>query len=435
MKNLIVKLNSHAGFKRYLGNTSWMFAEKILRIILSIFISIWVARYLGSESFGLLSYSLSVVGLLTALATLGLDNVVVKELVKKTHHESTLIGTAFCMKLGAGFLTYFVLALACLKVREQDLVYLLLIVGAINIFKSLSVVDCYFQSKVKSKYVVIATILAVIISNSLKVYFILGDYNVFAFAWAVLIEQVVLALGLLYFYWTTTGSLNLKSFNFSCAKQLMKSAWPLVLTAFAASLYMKIDQIMIGGLLGNAQVGQYAVAVRLSEALYFIPIVITSSLFPALVEAKRKDQTLYLRRVENLYRLVVYLALLIALPMSFFSNDIVSVLYGAEYNISGEVFKIHIWASIFIFMNAAFAKFLYVECFEKKYLYRTLCGAFMNIALNYIWIEQYGIIGAAYATLASMALMNYCYDIFDPDLRPHLILKFRCFLPILPKGV
>lgn len=72
----------HRGFRRYFANTSWLFAEKILRMVVGLFVGVWVARYLGPERFGLLSYAQSFVGLFSAFATLGLDEIVVRELVK-----------------------------------------------------------------------------------------------------------------------------------------------------------------------------------------------------------------------------------------------------------------------------------------------------------------------------------------------------------------
>ena len=83
-------LKSNQGFMRYFKNTSWLFAEKILRMFVGLFVGIWVARYLGPEQFGLFSYAQSFVGLFTAMATLGLDGIVVRELVKDESRRAWL---------------------------------------------------------------------------------------------------------------------------------------------------------------------------------------------------------------------------------------------------------------------------------------------------------------------------------------------------------
>jgi len=178
-----------------------------LRIFISVFVAIWLARHLGSEQYGLFNYALSIVGLLTAIATLGLDNVVVKELVRNEFAEQTILGTSFFLKLATGFLIYSSLIFFSFTVQSDSLRSLLLIVGGLNILKSITVIDFLFQSKVESKYVVKATFLALIFSNSLKVFFIVESYSLEAFGWAVLSEHVVLAIGLLYFYRATGLSL------------------------------------------------------------------------------------------------------------------------------------------------------------------------------------------------------------------------------------
>jgi len=82
IKSKIHSLQNHQGFMKYFKNTSWLFGEKIPRMVAGLFVGIWVARYLGPEKYGLLSYAQSFVGFFTAIATLGLDGIVVRELVK-----------------------------------------------------------------------------------------------------------------------------------------------------------------------------------------------------------------------------------------------------------------------------------------------------------------------------------------------------------------
>ena len=97
---------------KYFKNTSWLFAEKIIRMMVGLFIGIWVARYLGPEQFGLFSYAVSFVGLFIAISTLGLDTIVVRELVKNESNRDILLGTAFRLKLLGAFGVIIVLGIA-----------------------------------------------------------------------------------------------------------------------------------------------------------------------------------------------------------------------------------------------------------------------------------------------------------------------------------
>lgn len=129
---------------------------------------------------------------------------------------------------------------------------------------------------------------------------------------------------------------------------------------------MKIDQVIINQLLGPEEVGQYAAAIRLSEAWYFIPMVIASSLFPAIISAKKQSEELYNSRLQKLYDLMVWMSIIIALPMTFLSNWIVEILYGGQYDEAGSVLMIHIWTGVFVFLGVAFSGYLTAENKTKK---------------------------------------------------------------------
>ena len=424
-------LKEHKGFIKYFKNTSWLLSEKILRIIVGLFVGIWVARYLGPEQFGLFSYVQSFVGLFTVIATLGLDSIVIRELVKDETKRDKLLGTAFCLKLIGAFLVLFILYITINFIENDSKTNILVfIIAGSTIFQSFNVVDFYFQSKIQSKFVVYANIISLLMSSIVKVTLLLNEASLVAFAWVILFDSFILSCGFIYFYMKNNLSLLKWKFDKIIAIELLKDSWPLILSAVVISVYMKVDQIMIKEILGNEQVGQYAVAVRLSEIWYFIPMAIVSSLFPAIVNAKKESKELYYSRLQKLYDLMVWMAIAIALPMTFLSDWIVDLLYGSAYIEAGSVLMIHIWAGVFVFLGVAFSSFLASENLTKKAFYRTLLGAIINIILNYILIPIYGIMGAAIATLIGQFVANYIYDIFDSSLHQQLKMKSMSFIPI-----
>ena len=348
----IQNLQQHSGFMKYFKNTSWLFGEKILRMVVGLFVGIWVARYLGPEQFGLFSYAQSFVGLFTAIATLGLDGIVVRELVKDESRRDELIGTAFYLKLIGAIAVLIVLAVAIQFTSNDHYTNVLVfIIASATIFQAFNVVDMYFQAKVLSKYVVYANVISLFISSIVKVVLILNDAPLIAFAWATLFDSVVLALGFIYYYVKNSSIFNIKNLIFKreTAVSLLKDSWPLILSGIVVSIYMKIDQVMIQEMMGSEAVGQYAAATRLSEAWYFIPMVVASSLFPAIINAKKQSEELYYARLQKLYDLMVWMAIAIALPMTFLSDWIINLLYGEQYSQAGSVLMIHIWAGIFVF--------------------------------------------------------------------------------------
>ena len=425
------QLINHAGFVRYFINTSWLMGEKILRMAISLFVGVWVVRYLGPEQFGLLSYVQSFVFLFTAITTLGLDGIVVRELVKDESRRDILLGTAFVLKLVAAILILPALAIAVkLTSNDQYTNLLVFVVASATIFQSFNVIDFYYQSKVLSKYVTLANTVSLVFSSVIKITLILNKAPLIAFALMSLFDSIVLAIGLVYFYKKRS---DLKLFDFSFDKStaiiLLKNSWPLMLSGVVITLYMKIVQIMIKEIIDIEAVGQYAAAVRLSEAWYFIPMAISSSLFPAIINAKSVSKELYYQRLQWLYTTMVWLAITIALPMVFLSEWVVMVLYGDAYQQAADVLIIHIWAGVFVFLGVAFSQYLVAENLVMKSFFRTAVGALVNIILNMILIPKYGITGAAMATLLSQLIANLIYDVFDKDLRIHLWLKLSAFLP------
>lgn len=426
------KLKSHQGFMKYFKNTSWLFGEKILRMVVGLFVGIWVARYLGPEQFGLFSYAQAFVGLFTAIAGLGLDGIIVRELVKDPSKQAVLLGTAFYLKLIGALLVLLALAGAVTLSHQDSLTTLLIfIIASATVFQSFNIIDFFFQAKVLSKYVVYANIISLFISSFVKIGLIFTNASLIAFAWVVLFDSVILMLGFIY-YFQRHAKLNIKKLNFSKAMaiNLLKDSWPLILSGLVISIYMKVDQIMIKEMLNTEAVGQYAAAVKLSEAWYFIPMVIASSLFPAIINAKKQSEELYYARLQKLYDLMVWMAIAIALPMTFLSDWVVNLLYGEQYNQAGEVLMIHIWAGVFVFLGVAFSKYLTNENLTKKFFYRTFLGMLINVILNILLIPKYGINGAAIATLLGQFSANYIYDIFDKSLYRQLKMKTKSFLPI-----
>jgi len=426
LKTRITLLKEHPGFRKYFANTSWLMGERILRMGVSLFVGIYVARYLGPERYGLLSYANSFVGIFLAFATLGLDEIVVRELVKTPEQREIILGSSFLLKL-VGTLIMWTAILTTVPFFENDLQtnLLITIISFGVVFQAFNVIDFNFQANVKSKYVVHAQFVQLIISSIVKIILIVNEAPLIWFASVYCLDAIVLAIGLVFVYFYNGENIFCWKWSFEKSKYLLHDSWPLILAGVVVSIYMKIDQVMIKEMLGAKEVGLYAAAVKLSEAWYFIPMAITSSLFPAIINAKHYQKEDYYQRLQKLYDLMVWIALAIALPTAILSSWIVELLYGNEYLESSSVLIIHIWSGIFVFLGVASSKYLLAENYIKKTFYRTFVGALLNIIMNYYLIGIMGIEGAALSTFASHFFAAYFYDILDKDLRKMFILKTK----------
>jgi len=422
----IIALRKQSNFRKYFANTSWILGERISRMGVSLFVGIYVARYLGPERFGLLSYASSFVGIFVALATLGLDEVVVRELVKTPEQRERILGTSFLLKLVGTLLMWAAILVAIPFTENDSQTNILIIIIAFGVlFQAFNVIDLSFQADVKSKYVVHAQFVQLIISSIVKIILVFNEAPLIWFASVFFLDAIVLALGLVFTYLHNSNKIFSWKWSYETSKNLLHDSWPLIFAGIVVSVYMKIDQLMIKEMLGAKEVGLYAAAVKLSEAWYFIPMAIASSLYPAIINARNFQKEVYYQKIQNLFDLMVWIAVSIALPTTFLSTLIVEFLYGKEYLGSSSVLIIHIWTGVFVFLGVASSKYLLAENFIKKTFYRTFIGALLNIIMNYYLIRIIGIEGAAISTLVSHFFAAYLYDFFDKDLRNMFIFKTK----------
>lgn len=419
--SIVRLLKGNKGLMRYSKNTSWLLIEKIFKGVGLLLIGTWIARYLGPKDFGILSYSISVVFLVSCFSNLGLDNIVVRELVKKKDKHSLLLGTAFWLKtFGAILSIILVFFFSLLFSSSNNENILIIVISLSHIFYSFKVIDFYFQSQVLIRYSVYASLFSVLVSIIVKVLLILNQAPVLAFAYVFIFDSLTLALG--YCFCFARNNLSIKKWNFDkkIAFSLLNDSWPLLFSALFISIYLKIDQVMIKHMLDGESVGQYAAAVTISEAWYFLPMIINMSLFPAILNS-RKDPIIYQNRILNLYKLMFFLAIIIAIPMTFYSEWIINLFFGNQYIIAVDILKIHIWSGIFVFLGVSSTRWLLAENLQIYSMFNTLIGVLINIVLNYFLINKYGIAGAAYSTLISYMFPGYICFLFFKKTRVNFI--------------
>lgn len=431
-KNIAVwlsQLSNHSGFRRYAGNTLWLFSEKFLRIFLDLAITVWVIRYLGPEQFGVLSYAISFVGLFSAIATVGLDNILVRALVNDQSRYESLLGSAFGLRLIGAICVFCLISISIqFGGNSRDEKILIYIVASSILFQTLNVINLYFRSKVLSKYVVLASTIGLAFTSIIKIFLILNHASIFAFSAVIIFDSFVVAITLIYFYTRDVSAFHVGNtrlatfkwkFEVKLAKSLFRDSWPLMLSGLVVAIYMKIDQVMIKEMIDSTAVGQYAVAVKLSELWYFIPVAITGSVFPALVRAKNTNNQIYLQRLTYLYTFMFWVAFMLAVGISFLGEWIIKVLFGDPYIHASGVLIIHIWTGVFVFLGVASHQWLVTENLQLYSLINTCVGAALNIALNLYLIPIYGIQGAAVASLISYFIAAYFMLLFSKKTRPN----------------
>ncbi len=423
---------SQEGFLKYLKNTSWLISEKLIRLVSIFVVGIIIARHLGPEKYGMLNYAISLVTLFSAVASLGLDSIVVRELVKKKRKQNELIGTSFYLKLMGAVVVLGVLSIVLLIMDKPPLINKMILIIASSLFlQSFYVIDFYLQSIVQSRFVVYAKVISMTISVIVKLFLVYVNAPLIFFAIVFSFDILLISIGLLFFYKRNfSETIGQWTFDKKTAKHLLSDSWPLILSGIVISIYMKIDQIMIKEMVSSSANGLYSAAVTISEAWYIIPMIVSSSLFPAIINAKQKGEHMYLKRLQHLYDFLAGISLFVAIFISIFHEEIIHLLYGDDYKGAETILFIHIWSGIFVSLGVASGKWLINENLQKISLYRTSAGAIINILLNFIMIPRYGVVGAALTTLVSQIVSTFLFDLIYKTTRHNFVMKLKALFLI-----
>lgn len=395
-------------YRQYAANTLWMMSERVLRLGINLFVSVWVARYLGPEHFGSLSFSLSFVLLFSPIAWMGLNQVVVHDLVKSPGCTQETLASAFWLKVGGTLVMWLsmVAVWPWLDTTEAEMLMVFWVAGS-TFFQVFDVLDFHFQALVQSRYVVWAQTAQILISSATKVWLIWQQADLHWFAMAYALEHVVQALGLWILHQGTEGGISFLSAKLARMKSLMLASWPLLLSGVTVLICARMDQVMLKQMVSPEATGQYAAAVRISEAWYFVPMAICNSVFPSIVRSKAESLELYHRRLRQLFGLMIWVGVAVALITTWLAPWGMPFLYGQDYSESGGILQIHIWAGVFVGLGFAVGKWDVNENLMRYGLGKALLGVLTNLLLNFLTIPVFGGLGAAVSTLVSQMVSSY----------------------------
>jgi O-antigen/teichoic acid export membrane protein len=409
-----------------------MFLEKILRLIAGLFVGAYVARYLGPTQYGVLNYSISLIALFGSVATLGLESIVVRELVTNPEKRNSILGTALLLRLIAAVtVCVLVVAFVLTTHHQQPLQLVLLVMCATILFETFQVIDYFFQAQVLSRYAVYSQMVALVCVSVFRVVLVSQDAPLQLFAFSYVLDPLIIGLGFLFF-----GVQKLKirfaalRWSTSDARMLLRYSWPLIFTSLAITIYMRIDQIMIKWLMNDTANGIYGVAVRLAEMWNFIPVAISASVFPAILNARQSNNELYEKRLQQLYDLVVGVSLIVAVVMTFASPLVVNILFGEQYKEASTILAIYIWSGVFVFLGVANGKWIVAENLQVFKMYVIVISCLINIGLNFLLIPIYGLVGAAVSTLLSYAFAAYFGFAFSRKTFPTFVASSKALNPI-----
>lgn len=405
------------------SNALWLFADKLLRMGVGLLVSVWVARYLGPEQFGTFNYVLSFVAMFSCITTLGLDGIVVRDIVGTPEKSNEIMGSAFVLKFCGSLLAMMLslFAISLVKKNDANLFLYVAIICSGQIFLSLNVIDLFFQSQVKSKYSVYAQNCAFLVLSSIKIAMILNKASLTAFVWTTFAESL-LSMSLMLVLYKKNHNIRGWRPNVHTMGLLLKQSWPFIISGLAVMVYLRLDQVILGSLIDNRQVGLYSVAVRMIDLWYVVPGVIASSVFPSLISIGKESRTQLYEQIQKLYTFMLWTAIFVACLVSLIATPLIALVFGAKYAESAPILSLLAWIAVPMFASFPRQRLFYVENKLTHGLHLEVWIASISLLANFYFIPKYGAKGAAIAALIANFTSEIIVAIYLQPFRESLLM-------------
>lgn len=403
-------------------NLLWAVTGKVVNLLGSLLVGVIVARYLGPEQYGLMSYVISYVFLFQTLTLFGLDSIEIREEARSQIPYQTVIGTAFGLKLIFGVFFIATSILTSWLMEAEGYTTLLVSIYSLSIvLNSLIVIRNYFTAIVQNEYVVKAEISRTVIGIVIKISLLLLNASLTWFVAAYMFDFVLLGTGYIMAYHAKIGSLRKWHFDVNCAKFLLHESLPLLLTNAAIIIYQRIDQVMIGNMIDKESVGYFSVAAKFTEVLIFIPMILAQTITPILVKIRQQSQDEYHVKAQQFMNVSFWLSLMVSTIVSLLAYWVVICTFGTEYLPAVAILQVMAFKAASVALSNTAGAMLITEGLQKWAILRDGLGCVVCVVLNYLLLPHYGVMAAAFVSIASNIAAGYLADAMIPAYR-HLFV-------------
>ncbi|MBU2870946.1 flippase [Colwellia sp. E2M01] len=413
-----MKFNTEFNFnqlkKNIFTNSLLLLFEKILLLAGGLLLSVLFARLLGPEDFGRYNYILSLVALCVPIYSLGIGNILLRELNEQHALAPTLLTSCFKARFLTGiFVTIVVITILFYMYGASWKPQLITLLLFANIFNAFEVYEKWFQHKSNINKMVYWRASCFIFFTLLKVIMIYQYESYIVLLVIMSLEVVTKNIGYYFLYKKYTKITVEPKFNKKLFLNVFSQSKYLIVSSLAAVVYLKIDILMLESMVDSKTVGIYSVAAKISEIWYILPQVVITALFPTLISLAKSNNKRYFKTLQSGFDLLFISAVIISTLIYIFSPMLIQTLYGDDYSEASTILRIHIFSCIFIYMRILLSHWFVSQKLAKFSLFSQVSGAVVNVVLNLLLIPAYGALGAAIATLISYAVSAYvCLFLF-----------------------
>ena len=392
---------------KFLSNVSWIMLGRVTQLVLTFVTTMLITRYLGPTQYGIITYTYSYVALFLPICTLGLNDIVVKELLENKEKNDEILGTILSMRFLSSALSIgLIYVVVLLATNNHAFVYIALLQSLSLLFQIFDTIIYFYQSRLLAKNSGLILFASYVFTAIFRIIGLVANKSIEWFAFAVSLDYLVISALLLIKYFYDGNKLT---FSIIVAKKLLKKSSHYIVSGIMIVIYSKADSIILGKMIDETTVGYYSAATTLCNAWPFILTAIIDSATPIIIDTYKDNKQEYKKKIKQLYATVFYISFVVAIGICLFARYIIIIPYGYEYIPSIIPLRIVCWSTIFAYLGVA--RSAWMQC-ENKLKYEALLsffGAFFNVAINLIMIRNFGIIGASIALVITQFVTNVLF--------------------------
>lgn len=414
--------------KKELSNIMWLLLDRFIKYIILFIVNIFVIRYLGDEQYGYLSYAFSFISLFASFSYLGINQILLREVLKNEMQSSKLITNAIVVKIFASLLIGIFIVFAMIYRTDNQTIILITLFGSIGlIFQSFEYIGTWYHAKVLAKYVVIAGLASSTVSSIVRLLLIYFEFSVVYFSTLTILEASISAIFLMYFYKKLNNQsiINFKQIEISAIKNLISDGWPYMFAIAVNYWLIRIDHIMIGDIVGFNELGVYSAAVKINEMFYILPGIILGSFAPKIYKIMEKKEYKNNKNIALYIKIMILIGIFVWIFSYLFGEYLFVTFYGQEFRKGAVYLNLLNIGLIIVLWSSLRPIFIRVNNLKYYNLIGMILGTIINVGLNYILIPKYGAMGACYATIVSLIMINFIFDIFYKPARDMAVMQIK----------
>lgn len=420
---------------KIIKNASWIIVCRIAQSVLTLVIGMLTARYLGPSNYGLINYASSIVSFVTPIMYLGLNSILVQEIIQNPRQEGKILGTSIVMGLVSASLCIIGVISFTLVANsgETETLIVCTLYSTLLIFQAVDLMQYWFQAKLMSKYTSITMLCAYFVVSIYKVFLLASGKKIYWFALSSVIDYAIIAISLLIIYKKCGGSKFL--FSVQTGKRLISRSKYYIISSIMTVVFTQTDKVMLKIMLNDTATGYYSAAVTCAGVSSFVFSAIIDSARPTIFQSAKLCKKQFELNMTRLYSIVIYLSLAQSIVMTILARPIINLLYGNQYTATADVLRLVVWYTTFSYIGAVRGIWMLAQEKQKYLLVANVFGALANIVVNAMLIPKYGMFGAAFASIVTQFFTNIGIGYVLKPIQSNNILVLRALNPAVLKDI